>query len=408
MGHARGSAANDDFADFHHRTLGYVLRVLRGVGIGREAERCEVAQEVYFTAYQKRATRDPEVPELLWLGCIARNLGRRYRALARTRKEQPVNEPEDLHEPLALGASPEEAAIGRAQFFAVMESLGDDLREVFEMARIDGFTIAEIAAALAKPAGTVSTLLRRANEEIEAALARLQASEQRAHRAMVLPMLPAFSAGAGGDWSGVTHLFEGPTPEMEEMVWRGVCRRIAGAAVAGSVGAGVAAGASLAAKGALFGSGAVLGGGLVATAFLLVAAPATPPISRAPEAASVALVSTSVTTASAAAAPAAPAPTQASAPSSVATSAPVATVAAGLDPREQQLLSQAESGIVAGKLDQARAALATYDRLFPGARAKLRADRTRIGAKLDAAGNQPSAPEPDAGRAPHRLMGTDD
>jgi RNA polymerase sigma factor (sigma-70 family) len=404
MGHARGSAANDDFADFHHRTLGYVLRVLRGVGIHREAERCEVAQEVYFTAYQKRATRDPAVPELLWLGCIARNIGRRYRALARTRKEQPVNEPEDLHEPLALGASPEEAAIGRAQFFALMESLGDDLREVFEMARIDGFTIAEIAAALAKPAGTVSTLLRRANEEIEAALARLAASEQRAHRAMVLPMLPALGAG---DWSGVTRLFEAPAPETEEQVWRGVCRRIASAAVAGSAAAGV----SLAAKGALVGSGAVLGGGAVAAAFLLslAATPATaPPISRAPEVASVALASTSVTTASATAAPAAPAPTLAAAPSSRATAAPAATVAPGLDAREQQLLSQAESAIVAGKLDEARKALADYDRLFPVTRAKLGVDRARIGAKLTAATNQPSASGPGAGRAPHRLMGTDE
>jgi hypothetical protein len=279
-----------------------------------------------------------------------------------------------------------------------MEGLADDLREVFEMARIDCFSITEIAAALRKPAGTVSTLLRRANAEVEAAIARLKASEQRA---MVLPMLPALGAG---DWSGVKHFFEPPTPEMEEQVWRGVCRRIASAAVAGSAAAGAAAGASLAAKGALFGFGAVLGGGAVA-AFLLAATPApAPTIQRAPDVASVALVSTS----SAPATPAAPAPTMAGAPPLVATAAPVATVAAGLDPREQQFLSQAESAIVAGKLDRARAALADYDRLFPGASAKLRVDRARIGVKLTVATNQPSAPAPDAGRAPHRLMGTDE
>jgi hypothetical protein len=282
-----------------------------------------------------------------------------------------------------------------------MEGLADDLREVFEMARIDCFSITEIAAALRKPVGTVSTLLRRANEEVEAAIARLKASEQRA---MVLPMLPALGAG---DWSGVTHLFEPPTPEMEDQVWRGVCRRIASAAVAGTAAAGAAAGASLAAKGALFGTGAVLGGGAVAAAFLLHLAatpdPA-PPISRAPDVASVALVTTS----SASATPAALAPTLAAVPSSVVTAAPVATVAAGLDPREQQFLSQAESAIIAGKLDQARAALADYDRLFPVARSKLRVERARIGAKLTAATNQPSAPEPDAGRAPHRLMGIDE
>jgi DNA-directed RNA polymerase specialized sigma24 family protein len=392
MAHKRGRAAEDDFAEFHRRTLGYVLRVLRGVGIHREAERCEVAQEVYFAAYLKRATRNPAVPELAWLGCLARNIGRRYRALARTRKEQPVNDPENMNEPLALGLNPEEMAIGRAQLFTVMEGLADDLREVFEMARIDCFSITEIAAALRKPAGTVSTLLRRANEEVEAAIARLKASEQRA----MLPMLPALGAG---DWSGVTHFFEPPTPEMEEQVWRGVCRRIASAAAAGSA----AAGAGLAAKGALFGSGAVLGGGAVAAAFLLVTPPApAPTISRAPEVASVALASTS----SATAAPAAPAPTMAAAPSSTTTGAPAATTATGLDPREQQILSRAESAIVAGRLSEARAALAEYDQLFPGARAKLRADRARVGGKLTAATNQPSVP--DAGRAPHRLMGTDD
>lgn len=394
MAHKRGRAADVDFAEFHRRTLGYVLRILRGVGIHREAERCEVAQEVYFAAYLKRATRNPAVPELAWLGCLARNIGRRYRALARTRKEQPVNDPENMNEPLALGLNPEEMAIGRAQLFTVMEGLADDLREVFEMARIDCFSITEIAAALRKPVGTVSTLLRRANEEVEAAIARLKASEQRA---MMLPMLPALGAG---DWSGVTQFFEVPTPEMEELVWRGVCRRIASAAVAGSV----AAGAGLVAKGALFGSGAAVGGGLVAAAFLLATTPApAPTISRAPEVASVALVSTSSTTA----APAAPAPTMAAAPSSTTTGGSSATTVAGLDPREQQILSRAESAIVAGRLSEAREALAQYDQLFPAARAKLRADRTRVAAKLTAA-NQPSGPTPDAGRAPHRLMGTDD
>lgn len=388
---------DDDFTAFQRRTFAHVWRVLGRAGVRRVEEREELAQDVYLVAYQKRATRDPEVPELAWIGSIARNLGLRYCELARTRKEQPVHDPENMIEPIAPGSSPEVATIGRSQILAVLECLRDDLREVFEMSEVEQFTIAEIAATLRKRPGTVSTMLRRAQEEIEAAVARLAARERRANRALMLPMLGASAV----DWRAAGQLFDGPPPGMAEQVWRGVCRRLASGAVAGTA----AAGAGLVAKGALFGSGAALGGGAVAAAFLLAATPApAPPISRAPEAASVALV----TTASATTAPAAPAPTMAAAPSSIGAAAPVTTVAAGLDPREQQLLSQAESAIAAGKLDEARKALAEYDRLFPGARAKLRVDRTRLGAKLNAAMNQPSAPEPAAGRAPHRLMGTDD
>lgn len=397
MGQEKRAVEEEDFRAFHLRTFGHVWTVLGRAGIRREAERHELAQEVYLVAHQKRATRKPSAPELAWVGCITRRMAWRFRALARTQKEQPVDEPDSVHEPIAAGPSPEDAVSGREQYIEVMESVGEDRREVFEMHKVEGFSIAEIAATLGKPAGTVSTLLRLAHEEIDVAVARLRAREARAGGAMAL--LP-LGVGASG-WREIGQLFDGPPPGMEEQVWRGVCRGLARAAV---IGGGTAAVGVAVGKGAAFGAGLVVGGGAVGAAFALhlfgAEPPPSPPISRAPEVASVALAVTATASASESAplTPGAPTTAQAAAPASVTSPQPAA-----LDPEEERILSRAQTAYARGNRDEAMAALAEHARRFP--RGALRADRERLRAKFNAP-SQPSAL--DAGRAPHRLMGTDD
>lgn len=392
MSQEKGSAA-DDFDAFHQRTFGYVWSVLGRAGIRRTAERCELAQEVYLVAHQKRATRDPSAPELLWVGRIARNMAWRYCALGRTQREQPVDQPDSTREPIATGPSAEEMAIRRAQYLEIMAVLDEAHREVFEMHEVEGWTLAEIAAVLKKPIGTVSTQIRRASETIAAAVRRMEAREGRA-----MALLPV-GLGAGA-WREAGKLFDDATPAMEEQVWRGVRRGLARAA---ALGGAAAAGASAINTGLVFGSGLLVGGGVVGAAFALhlFSAPPAAPIVPVPEVASVAITTTSSAPESVAAAPASPAPTQVAA-ASVASSPPAVPSLARIDPEEERILSRAESAFARGNVEAARAALDEHARRFP--RGAFKAERERLRQKLTSDPVRAS----DAGRAPNRLMGTDD
>jgi RNA polymerase sigma-70 factor (ECF subfamily) len=56
----------------------------------------------------------------------------------------------------------------------ILESLGEDLREVFVLYELEELTMVEIAATLGIPSGTVASRLRRARERFRAEVARLQ------------------------------------------------------------------------------------------------------------------------------------------------------------------------------------------------------------------------------------------
>jgi hypothetical protein len=167
---------------------------------------------------------------------------------------------------------------------------------------------------------------------------------------------------------------------------------------------GAAAGvvASKAAAGAAFGAGFVLGGGavglLVALHVFEVRPTPAPPIARAPEVVAVAPEAPAASVpsvdvpAATAPAPVAATPLHSGAP------AP----ATSIDPEEARILGRAQSALTRGNRDAARAALDEHARRFP--RGALAAERDRLRAGLDAA----TTGQPDAGRAPHRLMGTDD
>jgi RNA polymerase sigma-70 factor (ECF subfamily) len=350
-------AANADFSAFYHRTFNHVWGILGRHGIFRTDERCEVAQEVYLVASQKRSTRRPEVPELAWIGAIAWRLAWDHRQLHRTRKEQPVDDPDNVAEPIAPGASPEEIVLRRQRYLVLVEDMEPERRMVFEMNELDDLGADEIALTLDLPQGTVATRLRLAREDLTAADA---------------------PAGAA------------------DRVWRDVS-----AALARSTALAVGTGAGAVLSGKLIAAllGVMLGGGAVQALHMLAASPSPPVItlSPAPEVATVAVS----TTASAAPGRAEPAPV------TVASASPPAPrlVPAGIDPEEEVLLNRANAALARGKLDLARSVLDEHARRFPNA--GLRRERERRRAQVEAAqGTAPSGA--DAGRAPNRLLGTED
>ncbi len=403
----------EDFAGLYARTFARVWGILGRVGIRRTAERHEVAQDVYLVVHRKLASRDLQVPESAWVGAIAWRLGLRYVALRRTQKEQPMGEP-DFEGQAAAGPTTKEAVGQRRRYHDIMGSVDPDRRVVFEMHDVDGHSLPEIASALGKPLGTVTTRLRLAREDITAAVSRMEAREAREGRAPAAMLLPF---GLGG-WAEVGRLFDDPPPGAREQIWNGTLRGIARAAAAGLL-----TGSGLVGKGtagALFGSGFAVGGAVVAGALFalgLVSPRPAPPLSiaRAPE-----MVTTAAplpppappTTGSAGtgrteAPGGAPAPRVVAAPTATASTPAHTPPGDAIDPEEQRIVERAQAAFVRGNFDAARAALADHARLFPAGHAKLGAEAEHLRAKLDAALTA-SPGVADGGNKSHRVFGTDD
>jgi RNA polymerase sigma-70 factor (ECF subfamily) len=409
----------DGFAEIYARTFGLVWGILGRAGIRRTAERHELAQEVYLVVAMKRAARDRSVTETAWVGTIAWNFARRYRQLARTRREQPMDDPEALEEPIVEGSSPEEIVGLRRRYLDVMEGLSFDRRVVFEMHDVDGFTLEEIAKALGLKEGTVTTRLRLAREDVAAATTRMAAREAHAEgRTATAPLLVPFGAGA---WASMGKLFDDAPAGVEARLWRDVCRAVARSAALGAAAGAAAIATGKATAAALVGSGFAFGGAAVGGALyllrLLAQAPADPPsIARAPEVtASTAAATTTASAESVTSAGAAPRlPVLVAPVATGATGAPVAPVVpltSGIDPEEERIIARAQAAYVRGNTDAARAALREHALRFPGGRAKLDVESRDLAAKLDGhldAGAPARLATPDGGRAPHRLLGSDD
>ncbi len=398
-------AAEADFRAFYHRTFAYVWGTLGRHGIWRQDERREVVQEVYAVAFHKRATRRPEVPELPWVGAIAWRVALNHRRLHRTVREQPVDDPEYVEEPIAPGDNPEDVARIRQRYLLLAQAMAPERRIVFEMFEFDGMTQDEIAAALEVPEGTVRTRLRLARQDMEAAHKRLSAAEARQEReAPALSALLPFGAGA---WASIGRAFEDAPAGMADRVWRDLRDALGFSTAAAGAGAGAAgvltgkgAGVVLSGKiaAALVGTGVVLGGGGVEVVHRLRERPSPPvvAVTPAPDVAPVALAAT------ASAAPGNGEP----APVTVAAASASATRAVRVAPGEEALLERINAFIEGREFDKAQAALDEHARKFPNG--GLREEREKRRVELAAARGKALPRAVDAGRAPNRLIDTED
>lgn len=156
----------------------FVWRSLRRLGV-RPPETDDAAQRVFLVLAQKLSSIHPDKERSFIFGIVMRVAAnvRRDLATAREREVAESDSPESIaHGPTA------ETAVARAQERATLDeilaSIPEERRAVFVLFELEELTVTEIAELLGLPFGTVATRLRRARQEFQAAVTRLQARGQ--------------------------------------------------------------------------------------------------------------------------------------------------------------------------------------------------------------------------------------
>jgi RNA polymerase sigma-70 factor (ECF subfamily) len=135
-----------------------------------EAE--DVIQDVYLTVWRKAGSFDPaRASPITWLVAIARNRSiDRLRASATTRRMDPIESAEDVHD--ASPGALELVAAGQeqARLTGCLGTLDERHATAIRAAFLDGTTYEELAARMSVPLGTMKSWIRRGLLKLRACL----------------------------------------------------------------------------------------------------------------------------------------------------------------------------------------------------------------------------------------------
>jgi RNA polymerase sigma-70 factor (ECF subfamily) len=152
----------------------FIWRSLRGLGVPA-ASIDDAAQQVFWTASQKLSTIAVG-SERSFLFATARGIASNARRSQLRNRELLDDDAIATH--VDRAPDPEQVAVSREArrlLDRILDGLSEELRTVFLLYELEGQTMAEIAALLGTPMGTVASRLRRAREEFQNAARRYQA-----------------------------------------------------------------------------------------------------------------------------------------------------------------------------------------------------------------------------------------
>jgi RNA polymerase sigma-70 factor (ECF subfamily) len=156
-----------------------IWRFLRRLGCSPE-DADDAAQEVFVIAVGKLDRIEPE-KERSYLYAVALRLASRQRRsqtfrAAKTVAGVDVDEvrSKDLPSDELLGRKEARAALDR-----ILSEMTPELRTTFTLYELEELTMAEIATVTETPMGTVASRLRRAREQFQDAVKRIQKASQR-------------------------------------------------------------------------------------------------------------------------------------------------------------------------------------------------------------------------------------
>jgi RNA polymerase sigma-70 factor (ECF subfamily) len=150
--------------------LDFAGRTLRVYGVS-EADVDDGVQQVCLVLVDRLDDIAPG-SERAFVFSTAHHVASHIRRARRRRREVPEEEAEGVAVPFGL----EEIADARRALDVlsrILDSLDENLRDVFVLHEVEQLTMAEIAELLEMPAGTVASRLRRAREQFQARVRRL-------------------------------------------------------------------------------------------------------------------------------------------------------------------------------------------------------------------------------------------
>lgn len=159
-----------------HAHLTTVYAFLRRLGLSR-ADAEDAGQEVFITAV-RRIEAIYEGQEKSFLFGVAVRVASRRRRAEKSFSSRAVALDPEAH----VGTAPSsEEILERQEALAMLDrvlgTLSDEMRTVFVLYELEEMTLAEIAALLDAPIGTVASRLRRGREQFQKATRRLQGQE---------------------------------------------------------------------------------------------------------------------------------------------------------------------------------------------------------------------------------------
>jgi RNA polymerase sigma-70 factor (ECF subfamily) len=176
MERIRGENATPDRAAFDvlvRSRIDAVYRTSLAI-LGDTADAADATQETFVSAWRHReALRDPDRLDA-WLGRINLNACReQLRRRKRSRiREVRLLDPDDDREPASKDRPLDDRTADSDVFDRAFARLSADDRAVLVLHHLQARSVAEIAAVLGAPVGTVKSRLHRARTALEAALAR--------------------------------------------------------------------------------------------------------------------------------------------------------------------------------------------------------------------------------------------
>lgn len=151
----------------------FVWRLLRRLGLG-EGDADDAAQQVFLAASGRLNAVETE-RERSFLYGVALNVGARARRSLGRRREEPLEAASERVAPEPNAEQLLERRQARALLDQLLDEMPEDLRVVFVLFELEELSTPQIAELCEIPVGTAASRLRRAREDFEERVARLEA-----------------------------------------------------------------------------------------------------------------------------------------------------------------------------------------------------------------------------------------
>lgn len=152
---------------------GLVWRLLRRLGLP-SGDADDAAQQVFMTAAAKLGGVEPE-RERAFLYGVTLNVGARARRTQARRREEPLEAAGEGESAPANAEQLLEQRQARELLDTLLEAMPEELRVVFVLYELEELTTPQIAELCCIPLGTAASRLRRAREDFEERVARVEA-----------------------------------------------------------------------------------------------------------------------------------------------------------------------------------------------------------------------------------------